>query len=111
MAEYIDREAVLNELNKNNITKAITFADGVSIFDRIKNFPTADVVEVVRCGQCEHFHEYPYRGTSDPSGWGKCKKIGMDIDLTINDFCSYGERKEGADFLQKKMNIKRSETL
>ena len=46
MAEYIEREAALKELNKNSITKKITYADGVSIFDTIKNIPTADVVEV-----------------------------------------------------------------
>ena len=52
-----------------------------------------DRVEVVRCGECEHFKEYPIVGTSNPSGWGKCTKINMDVDLTINDYCSYGERR------------------
>lgn len=52
-----------------------------------------DVVPVVRCGECEHFKEYPIVGTSIPSGWGKCMQISMDIDLTINDYCNYGERR------------------
>jgi hypothetical protein len=92
--EYIERDVVLKELNRNSITKTITFSDGVSIYDMIKELPTADVVEVVRCGECRYFHEYNVLGTKNPSGWGKCKKISMDIDITINDFCSYGKRKE-----------------
>lgn len=65
----------------------------LDILNGLENEATADVVGVVRCGKCEHFKEYPIIDTSVPSGWGKCTKINMDIDLTINDFCSYGERR------------------
>lgn len=82
--EYIEREAAKEYLAWSYAYSAAKLLDKV---------PAADVVEVVRCGQCRHFHEYPYKGTNDPSGWGKCKQINMDINLTINDFCSYGERK------------------
>ena len=44
--EYIEREIVLSLLNRNSITKYITFADDVSIYDAVKSLPTADVVEV-----------------------------------------------------------------
>lgn len=44
--EYIERDVVLKELNRNSITKTITFSDGVSIYDTIKELPIADVVEV-----------------------------------------------------------------
>lgn len=46
MKEYIEREIVLSLLNRNSITKHITFADDVSIYDAVKSLPTADVVEV-----------------------------------------------------------------
>lgn len=46
MAEYIEREEVLKLLGRNSITKHITFADDVSIYDTIKNLPAADVVKV-----------------------------------------------------------------
>lgn len=46
MPEYIERKEALKELNKNSITKKITLADGVSIYDTIKQLPFADVVEV-----------------------------------------------------------------
>ena len=46
MSEYIHKEEVLRLLNRNSITKSITFADGVTIYDTILNMPTADVQEV-----------------------------------------------------------------
>lgn len=46
--EFIEREEVLKLLGRNSITKHITFADDVSIYDTIKNLPAADVVKVVR---------------------------------------------------------------
>lgn len=48
MAEYIKKEDVLKLLEKNSITKKVTLADGISIYDSVKNAPTADVVEVKR---------------------------------------------------------------
>lgn len=90
--EYIERGAILQEMT----TKPLP-GDAQHLYLAMRNIvkkaPTADVVEVVRCGECEHFHEYNVAGTKDPSGWGKCEQISMDVDLTINDFCSYGERK------------------
>lgn len=41
---YINRELALKLLERNSITKHITFSDGVSIYDTIANIPTADVV-------------------------------------------------------------------
>lgn len=56
----------------------------------INEIPAADVVEVVRCKDCEHyFCDTPY-----------CKKhkVGYcafdEIVKDKNHFCSYGERKE-----------------
>ncbi len=100
MAEYIEREETLEDLR-------LQFCKGCNSYSEIKcrscsvddvigfieDVPTADVVPVVRCGECEHFKEYPIIDTSIPSGWGKCTKINMDVDLTINDYCSYGERR------------------
>lgn len=87
--EYIERGALLENLSKfapEHNTPLIQLL--------VTRQPTADVVEVCRCGECKYFHQYNVLGTKDPSGWGKCKIISMDIDLTINDFCSYGERKD-----------------
>lgn len=44
MDEYIKKTDVLNLLNRNSITKSITFSDGVSIYDSVKDLPAAEVV-------------------------------------------------------------------
>lgn len=56
MAEYIKKEDILKLLEKNSITKKITLADGISIYDSVKNASTADAVEVVRCKDCDVPH-------------------------------------------------------
>lgn len=49
-----------------------------------------DTVEVVRCKDCKYFGK--------DLGYGKhdCKKYEMPYCLE-NDYCSYGERKDGAE--------------
>lgn len=46
MAEYINKEEALRLLSRNSITKSITFADDVSIYNTILNMPAAEVAEV-----------------------------------------------------------------
>lgn len=60
--------------------------------ESINNAPTIDAVPVVRCRECIHYD------------MGVCLKIYDDGDASSyawqkresDDFCSYGERKEGA---------------
>lgn len=90
MAEYIKKEDVLKLLEKNSITKKITLADGISIYDSVKNAPTADVVEVVRCKDCKWFSVHNKDG---------CYRPDLDHHAQMtpvyeDDFCSYGTPKE-----------------
>lgn len=59
----------------------------------IAQMPTIDAVPVVRCNDCKHFK---HDETNDE--W-YCKKSGADIEYvdSLTHFCSYGERKEGAE--------------
>ena len=57
------------------------------IYQQIANLPTADVVEVVRCSECE----YGKKATINDKGFKICPASGMET--TDNDYCSYGERK------------------
>ena len=62
----------------------------------IRNAPTIDAVPVVRCEDCIHW------GKMDGNDENKryfCYVDGMWCKPARrkNDFCSYGERKEGAD--------------
>ena len=53
--------------------------------------PTVDAVPVVRCRECK------YRGTDDCIFHIKGEPADEELLLKLdNDFCSYGERKEGA---------------
>lgn len=52
--------------------------------------PTVDAVPVVRCRECKH------RGTDDCIFHIKGEPADEELLLKLdNDFCSYGERKEG----------------
>ena len=55
--------------------------------------PTVDAVPVVRCDKCKHFKH------DEANDEWYCKKSGADIEYvdSLTHFCSYGERKEGAD--------------
>lgn len=61
------------------------------VFD-VEEMPTVDAVEVVRCRECKH------RGTDDCIFHIKGEPADEELLLKLdNDFCSYGERKEGAN--------------
>lgn len=68
------------------------FWDEAVLISDIKNAPTVDAVEVVRCRECKH------RGTDycifHIKGEPADEELLRKLD---NDFCSYGERKEGAN--------------
>ena len=51
----------------------------------LEDMQTVDAVPVVRCGECKHY-----------DGKWMCKISGVP-SRKPNDFCSYGERKGGAD--------------
>ena len=57
----------------------------------LREAPTVDAVPVVRCGKCKHFR--PYEGEEHK---GDCAElVGLESCVYKDDFCSYGERKEG----------------
>ena len=57
--------------------------------------PEKDIAEVVRCGNCKYFREFCIPGTKIVAGYGRCRLIKMDIDLTPDCYCSFGVGKEG----------------
>lgn len=88
MAEYIEREAVCYQLEKQESIdgqpRAIRRARRI-----VADFPAADVVPVVRCGECE----YRKDARVNKKGFLICPASGMEI--TDHDYCSYGERMDG----------------
>ena len=78
---------------------------GEAIIEDLTKFPAADVVEVVRCRECKYWgDEAGELQRSDGVLFARCKVHNYLLDgrhtgwcPTENDFCSYGERKEGAN--------------
>ncbi len=65
------------------------------IHNAINDAPSIDAVPVVRCGECRKWDSDPdsYGRSDGPKG--KCMKT---FEVTSDDdFCSYGERKDGAE--------------
>ena len=85
MKRFIDVNDIYSLFNQNEIARL-----HVSDIDTIQR---VDAVEVVRCRNCIHYFS------------GACLKIYSDGNVSQDawqernedDFCSYGERKEGAD--------------
>ena len=84
MARYIDADELLKDLEgvTNDVNCPLHIA--AEIDQTISLFPTADVVEVVRCENCTHSKSYPMRII--------CHRFGRDVNE--NGFCSYGERRK-----------------
>ena len=63
----------------------------MDVAEFIDDQPTIDAVPVVRCRECK----YRFKNNGhDKSG---CPIIDTNIWMDDDDFCSHGERKEGAD--------------
>lgn len=86
MAEYIDRKAAVAALIGDETVhiQTLLFAQ-----KRIEALPAADVVEVVRCGECKYSEE----AWVNDKGFLICVASGMDI--TDNDYCSFGAKMDG----------------
>jgi hypothetical protein len=93
--EYIERRALLEDMATTILPR-----DAQKLYlamrGKVRNAPTADVVEVVRCKRCKHWKDTSY-DTLTEAHWGECRKPLGDYrycETAENDFCSYGERRE-----------------
>lgn len=76
------------------------FINGIeSVMEYAEQLPTVDAEVVVRCKDCKHYRNYPnglcYLHTepkTNARGYS-----GEAVCVEPDDFCSYSERKEGAD--------------
>ena len=69
-----------------------SFKTRQDIEEWLNNSPTIDAVTVVRCKDCK-FGDWD----SEPNDAMVCMRTKDGFWRSRNDFCSYGERKEGAD--------------
>lgn len=95
MSRYIDADKFIKRLKASpafpNMGTDGYFLLGV-VEDLLKSFPTADVVEVVRCKDCKHKITANFNGEILIG----CDNKSALMDVYSNDsFCSYGKRREG----------------
>ena len=82
MAECIDRAAALEITTR-------TCGDYAAAWSEIRRLPAVDAVVVTRCKDCE----YLVNATVNSNGVLICDI--SDMEIAPDDFCSYGEPKEG----------------
>lgn len=93
MAEYIEREEVMKTARDGYHSDfGRSMADLTSLRELLEDTPAADIVEVVRCKDCKYYGGITFgnicrRWSVIHSGVKNCTKP--------DDFCSYGERKDG----------------
>lgn len=83
MAEYIERDAA-SEIVKR------TSGDYATAFAEIRKIPAADVAPVVRCKDCKYAYINSFSAASGVLFCSSSMKA-----MQQDDFCSYGERKDG----------------
>ena len=86
----IDANAFLKDILTAGIGKTIIEYSESDIGYMIRKRTTVDAVEVIRCRECKH---------CDPENHHCDHPMSTSAPLSRkpDDFCSYGERKEGAD--------------
>ena len=101
MARLIDADALMDVIRQHEYrlaTKQGSIDYGMftlGIQQAVDEQPTVDAVEVVRCKDCKH-----YKPQKKSAHWENranyCNRV-VTIKMQPDDFCSYGERKDGAD--------------
>ena len=97
MTRYIDADKLEKDfpqsVSKHNVTingneYPVFLVDHV--LHKIRNYPTADVAEVVRCRKCKHHHleREPCHGKTEHF----CSRLNMQV--FANFHCGYGERRD-----------------
>ena len=103
MARLIDADRALEIVRDQGIAHPNAYHLTNYATLMLREAPTVDAVEVVRCRDCKYWGDESGKlQRSDGVLFARCKVHNYLIDgrhtgwcPTENDFCSYGERKEG----------------
>lgn len=83
----IDADALMDEANSDG---AYGYVDA----KQISEAPTVDAVPLVRCRECKH---YELNAMGEKSCFNDIWNQEFAVPTAPEDFCSYGERKGGAE--------------
>lgn len=87
MAEYIKRDTAIRAVMA---AKWVNGSDGAMAMEIVASPPAADVVPVVRCKDCKYAYINSFSAASGVVFCSSNMKA-----MQEDDFCSYGERKDG----------------
>ena len=90
MVEYIEREKAIAEIDKGDLLVGDNAKWAKEILCRT---PTADVVPVVRCKECQNFNNYNPDRTYCEEHSDKWNDSMVFVEE--DDYCSFGIRKGG----------------
>ena len=90
MDDLISRSALLEDIQTDVENGGVNGMVAGALKRYVKRAPAVDAVIPVRCAQCKHFKRNLENDTY-------CSSVNGLTDPEEDDFCSYGERKEGAD--------------
>lgn len=93
MAEYITKEAAINAVE--NAPIELFQSEWEEIEKAINTAPAADVVPVVRCKDCKHFNHERMECENEAVSTDHEGGAQYSLNFWLDDFCSYGERKDG----------------
>lgn len=86
MPEYIERDKLLEAIGERNRNTCDGRLTCQQLKRMVEKFPTADVMEVIRCKDCEHSYKDPV---------GLCCSYGACKDCLVPEyyFCFHGEKR------------------
>lgn len=67
------------------------------IHSAVDNAPTVDAVPVVRCKDCKHFNLQSMECENEAVSTDHEGGASYSLNFYVDDFCSFGERKDGTD--------------
>lgn len=101
MDKYINQQTLQNALERKQCGPANKrYTEGwndclMRVKSMVSAAPIIDAVPVVRCKDCVHWDDDPDTYGADYGPKGKCMK--SFETMCADDFCSYGERRDGGD--------------
>lgn len=98
MGEYIEREAAIEAIEKADYTAIADDADSCKadyLGEIIESVPAADVAPVVHCNDCKHFNHERMECENEAVSTDHEGGAQYSLNFCLDDFCSYGERKDG----------------
>lgn len=97
MGDYISRDMAIARLTKVEVTNRL--ATMTAAKREIAEMPAtaADVAPVVRCKDCKHFNFEHMECENEAVSTDHEGGASYSLNFYLDDFCSYGERKEGTN--------------